>query len=401
MERGKLEPAKAGGVIVDPSPPPMRPATVRTGIRIMPELPEPSGLMLDPAGRDGAATTMLRRFGRRQERRVPMEAADRRSIIVALYQEGHASRGFLRRFATLMVISVVIAVFGLVANSTAVVIGAMLVAPLLTPVLGLSAAVVMGWPKRVLRHCALIAAASAGAVGLATTIGFALPFDLDPIPAELLARTHPNLLDFGVATGAGAAGAFAIVRRQAADAMAGAAVAVALVPPLSAVGVLLRVGETELATGAALLFLLNVAGVVVAGSIVFVATGFVPGVQLVFGARRTLGRLRWIALATVALVLLIQGGESGVIQTTPAFDDVEQIVEDWTSRTSPTAEVVDVAMDVDEGAASVTAVLASPGDPPPVETLAAELAESLGRPVDVELQVVVARSARASVEDTD
>lgn len=404
MQRGNSGPADVGRVMVgvelarEPAPLPAKVGQRAHGIRVMPELEYPpvGGLVIDPAGRDSPATSMLRKLGRRQEHRVPMSVDDRRAIIMALYHEGPAFGAFARRFTTLMVLSVLIAVFGLVADSTAVVIGAMLVAPLLTPVLGLSAAVVMGWPGRVLRHSVVVALAASGAITLAGGIGFVLPFDLDPLPAELLARTAPNLLDLGVAVGAGAAGAFAIVRRQAADAMSGAAVAVALVPPLSAVGILLRAGEPQLATGAGMLFLINVAGVVVAGSLVFIATGFVPGVQLVFGARRTLGRLRWVALATVALVFLLQGGNSSVIQTTPAFEDIEGIVDHWTNRVSPTSEVVDLTMDVEDGAARITAVVATTGQPPPVDELATELANSLDQPVNLELRTIPAQSARAS-----
>jgi uncharacterized hydrophobic protein (TIGR00271 family) len=353
-------------------------------------------LPVDPSGRDGPVTTFVRTMGRRQENRVPMEVDDRRRIIAALYSEGRTFQSFVRRFAVLMGISVAIAVFGLVSDSTAVVIGAMLVAPLLTPTLGLAAAVVMGWPRRVFWSSAMIILGSGGAVTMAVIMGFLLPFDLDPLPSELLARTHPNMLDLGIAVAAGSAGAFAVVRRQAADAMSGAAVAVALVPPLSSVGVLLQQTEWDLAWGAFLLFVTNVAGVVLAAAVVFVVGGFVPGVQLLYGARRTVGRFRWIALGVVIVVFALNGGRTGVIQAVPAFAEVEQIVDDW--KGGPGVDVVDVALDVDDGEAAVRVVLATDGEPPAVEALAGSLADALARPVDVEVQVVVARTARATAD---
>ena len=81
------------------------------------------------------------------------------------------------------------------------------------------------------------------AVGLAAAVGVFARGELDPLPTEVLARTSPNLLDLGIAGAAGAAGAYSYVRKQASDALAGAAVAVALVPPLSVVGLMLQLGE--------------------------------------------------------------------------------------------------------------------------------------------------------------
>jgi uncharacterized hydrophobic protein (TIGR00271 family) len=325
-----------------------------------------------------------------------MAVEERRRIIAALYSEGRGRRGFIYRFGVLMAISVAIAVFGLVSDSTAVVIGAMLVAPLLTPTLGMAAAVVMGWPRRIIRSAMMVAFGSAGAIVMAAAMTAILPFDLDPLPGEMLARTHPNLLDLGIAVGAGAAGAFAVVRRQAADAMSGAAVAVALVPPLSTVGAFLAEGEWDLAWGALLLFGTNIAGVLLAGSVVFVVGGFVPGVQLFYGARRTVGRVRWIAIAVVMVIFVLNGGRTGILQVVPAFDEVEQIVEEWKGVAD--LEVVDVAMDVEQGEAAVQVVVATEGQVPAVDQLADSLAAVLDRPVDVELQVVQASTARASAD---
>ena len=102
------------------------------------------------------------------------------------------------------------------------------------------------------------------AVTLAAVISFLIPGRETPLPAELMARTSPNLLDLGIALAAGAAGAYGQVRRHAADVLTGVAVAVALVPPLAVVGITLQLTEWQLAIGASLLFLANV---VVASSI--------------------------------------------------------------------------------------------------------------------------------------
>lgn len=402
MERGKAPSQIDGSAWTDiPVQGAGDPEAVGVEAKMAPTVPvtKAAPLQVDPLGREGPVTWFLRGVGRRQENRVPMSVDDRRRIIAALYSEGRTYRAFLARFTVLMAISVAIAVLGLVSDSTAVVIGAMLVAPLLTPTLGLAAAVVMGWPRRVARSAMMVIGGAVGAIGMAALLAAVLPFDLDPIPAELLGRTHPNMLDLGIALGAGAAGSFAIVRRQAADAMSGAAVAVALVPPLSAVGVLLQQAEWDLAMGAFLLFVTNIVGVVLVGAVVFVAGGFVPGVQLLYGARRTVGRVRWIALAVVVVIFALSGSRTGVIQTVPPVDAVEQTVDEWMSGSD--IDVMDVVMDVDGGQAAVQVMVATQGEPPGVDALAGLLADVLGRDVDVELQVVQASTARASADAGD
>jgi uncharacterized hydrophobic protein (TIGR00271 family) len=344
---------------------------------------------------------LLRLVGRRYEQRIPMTTDDRTRIIQALYPEGAKFRPFARRFTVLMAVAVAIAVFGLVSDSTAVVIGAMLVAPLLTPILGLGAAVIMGWPRRVLRYSAIVAVASAGSIALAYGMGTLMGLEFKTLPGELLARTAPNMLDLGIAIAAGTAGAFALVRRQAGDAMSGAAVAVALVPPLSSVGILAQQGEMDLAKGALLLFLTNVAGVVMAGTVTFIASGFVPGMQLMYGARSTVGRLRWIALAVVIIMLPLQLDQPGLIAPAPAFDDVENVVSDWmeTMGRTETMEVVELVVDVNDGEAEIDLILATSVPLPPIDPLAASLSGQLKRPVTINVDAVPALTQSASADE--
>ena len=147
----------------------------------------------------------LGRLGRNVRHSERVSEQDRRRIIRGLFHEGPRFRYFAWRFSALMWMSVTIAVLGLIANSTAVVIGAMLVAPLMSPILGLAAALVMGWPMRALRQGAVAATGALGAVALATAVSALVPGSMDPIPSEIMARTSPNLLDLGVAMAAGAA----------------------------------------------------------------------------------------------------------------------------------------------------------------------------------------------------
>ena len=206
----------------------------------------------------GLALLIWQEAGRLWHGRELLHDFERQDVIERLFPHGMPRRQFFTRFVSLMMLSTAIAVFGILADSTAVVIGAMLVAPLMFPVLGGAAAIVMGWPRRIVSRALLVAAGSVMAVVLAAMISFVIPGGISPLPTELMARTSPNLLDLGIALAAGAAGAYGQVRRHAAEALTGVAVAVALVPPLAVVGITLQLTEWQLALGATLLFFANI-----------------------------------------------------------------------------------------------------------------------------------------------
>lgn len=167
----------------------------------------------------------------------------------------------------LLLLSGSIASFGLLANSAATIIGAMIVAPLMGPILAIGYAIVAG-NRRLLKRSLL--ALSTGAlltVTVAVIIGGILG-SIDP-GSEIMGRTQPTLLDLGVALAAGATGALAQCRRDIANTLPGVAIAVALVPPLSVVGLGLALGSLPIAGGSFLLFLTNLVGIILASSGVF------------------------------------------------------------------------------------------------------------------------------------
>ena len=175
------------------------------------------------------------------------------------------------RFYLLVAISTLIASFGLISNSTAVVIGAMLVAPLMTPIFGISLALVRGEPHLLGR------AARAEIVGVvaAVSMGFLLGSllgDIEPT-AEMISRTRPNLFDLFVAILAGLAGAYALVDEKISPALPGVAIATAIVPPLANSGLCLSLGEVSGAIGSFLLFFANFLSILIVASGTFVLSG--------------------------------------------------------------------------------------------------------------------------------
>jgi uncharacterized hydrophobic protein (TIGR00271 family) len=177
-------------------------------------------------------------------------------------------------FFVMMGLSAAIATFGLLQNSAAVIIGAMLVAPLMAAMFGLSLGIVRG-DSRLLRRAA---SATARGMALAIFVAVLLTFIIPDrqLSEEIRLRTHPNLLDLGVALASGAAGAYALCRKDVSTALPGVAIAAALVPPLSTVGIGLARWNGEVAGGALLLFTTNLVAISGAGGMVFLWLGFRP-----------------------------------------------------------------------------------------------------------------------------
>jgi uncharacterized hydrophobic protein (TIGR00271 family) len=170
-------------------------------------------------------------------------------------------------YFVLLSLSAVISTLGLLANSSATIIGAMIIAPLMGPLLGIAFSMVMA-NRRLLRRSAL--GLTLGVLLTIVMSGLIAFFaGLTTLTPEIQARMSPTLLDLGVALAAGAAGAYAKSRREIADALPGVAIAVALVPPLSVIGIGLALQSREVAFGSTLLFLTNLIGIIFSGGLVF------------------------------------------------------------------------------------------------------------------------------------
>lgn len=170
-------------------------------------------------------------------------------------------------FYSLLALSSIISTLGLLANSVATIIGAMIIAPLMGPIIAMAYAMVVA-NRRLLRRSSQTLLTGV-LLTILSSLLTAYLVGLTTVNSEIMARTNPSLIDLGVAMAAGAAGAFANSRRRIADALPGVAISVALVPPLSVVGIGLSLGRERLFMGASLLFLTNLTAIVFIGGLVF------------------------------------------------------------------------------------------------------------------------------------
>jgi len=194
------------------------------------------------------------------ERLLRVDAAVKPAIYLQLYQSTDAVN--LNYWLELL-LSAGIATLGLVLNSPAVVIGAMLISPMMGPILSLGLALAIGDLYLGLRAALLVTGSVVAAVALSGAVSWLVPFHAPT--AEILARTQPNLLDLAVALFSGLAGSILICRGAGGGgvtALPGVAIAVALMPPLCAAGFGVGSGFSRpIIGGASLLFVTNLAAI--------------------------------------------------------------------------------------------------------------------------------------------
>jgi uncharacterized hydrophobic protein (TIGR00271 family) len=202
-------------------------------------------------------------------------------------------------YVTLSLLAALIGSLGLLLDSAAVIIGAMVLAPLMAPIICLSMAAL----RRDLALLKQSAVAIAVGVGLSLLVSAAVAFVLPVrmMTPEIAARLAPSLLDLGVAVFSGVAGAYAYARESVMKSLPGVAIAVALVPPLAVLGIGIGWGDLAIIGGAGLLFATNLAGIALAGAATFMVLGYGP-------VKRTGRGLLWPAV--VVLLIAIPLGAS-------------------------------------------------------------------------------------------
>jgi uncharacterized hydrophobic protein (TIGR00271 family) len=211
-----------------------------------------------------------------------------RDLFVALREDAKINSAYF----TLIVLSTMLATVGLYLSSTSVLVGAMLLAPLMAPIISLA----MGLLRRdkVLLQKSSIKITIGVVIALMAAALISLLFPHKPITPEMEARLNPTVLDLAVAIIAGIAGAYTKSFKEIMQSLAGVAIAVALVPPLSVAGIGLGQGDIHFFAQAFLLFSTNLIGIIFAATFTFRILGFSPAVR----------SKRGIVLVAVILLLI-------------------------------------------------------------------------------------------------
>jgi uncharacterized hydrophobic protein (TIGR00271 family) len=301
-----------------------------------------------------------------------------------VFIEGLQARRRLVNFFVLLLLATVIANYGILSNSIATVIGAMIVAPLMGPIMATTAGVVMGSAQRAWRSLVLVI------IGVLIVFLFSALLTLC-VPditisftnnGELASRISPGLYALLTALGAGAAGAFITSRAEIADSMGGVAISISLVPPLCVVGISISQGEWTAAGGALLLFLTNFFAILLAGGLVFMLIGLGRIVK-----NETMVRLRrrsfvLIVIGTVLVAIPLSLTAYRSVIDTISRNKATTVVQEWLQGTSD--QIMTVSVNGRMVAVSVEGVdqLKS------VNELAKELENTFQHPVTVSLRVI-------------
>lgn len=327
-------------------------------------------------------TETLARIGKHWMVSMDLGVEQRDKIAGSLYFEPPDRGAKLGSWWVMLVLSVAIATYAILQDSTAVVIGAMLVAPLMTPILGAAGAIVNGRKARLVSSLLLVAGGVGAAIVLAVIIGKWTPGSI-PLESntQITSRVSPNVIDMAIALAAGAAGAFATINNRVASGMAGVAIAVALVPPLGVVGLTLESGSISMAWGAFLLFLTNFVAILLSATAVFVFGGWTSIKRLRSNASSIAITTGTVLAAAMVIMLPLLFASQGVLQESANQATATRTVTDWVAENAPDLAVSETSASGTE----VTVRLEGAEELPDSQSLADQLSEDLGFAVSLQV----------------
>jgi uncharacterized hydrophobic protein (TIGR00271 family) len=286
-------------------------------------------------------------------------------------------------FFVLIFLSCIMASLGLLLNSSAIVIGAMLVGPLMTPIMAFSVGLVTGNLRAIRFSTEAILKGVALVVIISASIGLLSP--LKTVTDVMMANSQPNLLDLAVALVSGMAGAYALARKDVSAALPGVAVAAALTPPLATMGLSLAMGNVQVAGGAFLLFVTNIAAISLAAGVVFLLLGIRPRDAGAESRKRL--RQRLIASLFLLAVVAVPLGVimAGIVQDTTQEQAVRETITQHLDADD--GQLVALEIEQQQETLLIVATVRSSQvlDEEAVNYLAERLSEHLKRPIHLEV----------------
>ncbi len=326
---------------------------------------------------DIPSPAVLWRWLRQWRKKQLVEPTDRVAVLTHVDEAGAPGPRYV--FMTLM--SVGIATLGLLQNSAAVIIGAMLIAPLMGPIIELGMGLATFDFRTVRSALKTMAVGIAFALAMAMLIVWLSP--LQQATPEILARTQPTFFDLLVAVFSGLAGAYATITRKG-EAIVGVAIATALMPPLAVVAYGLVLANWSIAGGAALLLTTNLLAISLSVTVVARLYGFGGSdspKQTAWQAALIVGAL---ALLSIPLGLSLRH----IAQQTQAELAIRSVLDREASQIN--GRISALRVDMEGEGLKVDAVLMTPRYVEGLDKrLATVLREQLGREVDVQLREVI------------
>ncbi|WP_232281072.1 DUF389 domain-containing protein [Novosphingobium nitrogenifigens] len=308
----------------------------------------------------------------------------------AVMQRVADEAGWTPRFAFMVLMSAGIAELGLLQSSPAVVIGAMLISPLMGPIMGLGFGLAL-FDFASLRR-SLVALGIAVPFAIAFTAAIVLLSPLKSATPEILARTQPNLFDLVVALFSALAGTFALIRGKG-ETIVGVAIATALMPPLATVGFGLATANTSIAGGAFALFATNFVTIALSATIMARLYGFGHALS---------SKQSWLQTGLLLAVFVVMAVPLGFALQRIAGEAVitSQVRSTLTETMGERARVTQLDIDFQATPLAIrTVVIAPRKQAVPTASLKAALAAHLGQPVEIEADQVLIDPASAKADE--
>ncbi|WP_374144546.1 DUF389 domain-containing protein [Sphingomonas sp.] len=326
--------------------------------------------------------------------RVPLYRWWRRSIVGSVDHESVVGRifedsGWSPRYAFMTMMSAGIAVLGLLLSSPAVVIGAMLISPLMSPILGLGFSLALFDFAEVRRSMTALAIGTLAAVVFTVIIVMASP--LKATTAEILARTRPSLFDMLVALFSALAGTFAIIRGRG-ETIVGVAIATALMPPLAVVGYGIATWNLPVITGASALFVTNFVTIALAAMILARFYGFGHALS----SRQSLAQTLLLLAVFVAMAVPLAISLGQIAREAVITNQVRKILSE---RFGETARVTQLEIEFDADPLLIRSVIIAPRNMArSLAQVRTEMQQKLGRSVRLQLDQVLLTPGSGAID---
>jgi uncharacterized hydrophobic protein (TIGR00271 family) len=298
----------------------------------------------------------LRFWKKKRDEYITLKTKEQEDLNV--YQAlSHAAQPNLEYYI-LIILSSVIASAGLIQGSTAAVIGAMIVAPLMTPILSFAIAILWGDLSLIRTSVSSIVRGTLIAVVISAVIARLIPFTA--YSTEIMARTKPSLYDIIVALAAGIVGAYGYANRKVSSTIVGIAIAVALVPPLCTIGIGLGDLNWKIAGGAATLYLINLVAISLAGSVVF----WWMKIQPLHADTKVIKRRALLQIITAVVILLAIAIPLGLYTwETYRLDREKSAIVTQLRDRLPQWEITEIILTKNRTGSTLTAVITGPDTP--------------------------------------
>ncbi len=330
----------------------------------------------------------LLRMVRRWWQRKYVSKIDHAEVVEHVRSEGRLTS----RYSFMVIMSCAIAVLGLLLSSPAVVIGAMLISPLMGPImsLGFSLCVMNSWQMKK----ALEGVVSGVLLALAISWLIVAVSPLTDATPEILARTRPNLFDLLVAIFSGLAGGYAVIKRKG-EAIVGVAIATALMPPLAVVGFGLATDNGAIAQGAFMLFMTNLLAIALSVTLMAKFYGF----GSVHGGKHTAWQFLFVACVFGVLSLPLGVALKNIAYQAYVTKTAQRTITDYFGSNKSRISMFTIQFSEEAGTSIDTVVLSSRYDAKAQENIKAALAKQIDTQIQFSLdQIVMAREVIEEVK---